>query len=142
MAQRRGNEKDEEGLGDPLGADESDAGSWVPDFQDLARRAIALGLSGFFSTEEKLRRALGDTLPRDWTDFAVEQSDRARREFLERLSSELARSLERVDLAAVLRELLEGRSIEVHASIRLSDDGGEKHPSRLRVELSGTERGE
>jgi hypothetical protein len=80
---------------------------------------IGLGLSGFFLTEETIRKAVGDTLPRDWADFAVEQSERTRKEFLERLSFELAQSIEKVDLAAVLHELLEGRTLEVKAEIRL-----------------------
>ena len=36
---------------------------------ELMRRAIALGLTGFFTTEEAVRRALGDTVPKDWTDY-------------------------------------------------------------------------
>jgi hypothetical protein len=88
------------------------------------RRVLGLGFSGFFLTEEAFRRALGDTLPKDWTDFAVEQSDRTRQEFLERVSFEIGRALENVDLAAALASLLEGRTLELRAEIRL----GEREP--------------
>ena len=90
---------------------------------DLARRALSLGLSGFFLTEETIRKALGDTVPRDWTDFLADQSERTRADFLERLSYEVAQSIEKLDMAAVLRELLEGRTLEVRAEVRLRADG-------------------
>ncbi len=99
----------------------------LPALPEFARRLIGMGLSGFFLTEETSRKALGDTLPEDWADFTAEQSERTRREFLERLSFELAQSIEKVDLAQVLRELMEGRTLEVRAEIRL---GGDK-PSRF-----------
>ena len=91
-------------------------GGGVP---DLVRRAFSLGFSGFFTTEEAVRKALGDTLPKDWIDFAVDQSDRAREDFLERVSTEIGRSMADIDLAAVLGQLLEGRTLEVTARIKL-----------------------
>jgi hypothetical protein len=102
------------------------------------RRALSVGFSGFFLTESAVRRALGDTLPRDWVDFAVEQSERTRAEFLERLSHELARSLERVDLGSALTQLMEGRTLEIKAQIRL----GPKRPrgARTRLELADVGR--
>ena len=122
MARDRGNQKDR--AADAPEPEESGAGGRLPALPELARRALSLGLSGFFLTEETIRKALGDTLPRDWTDFAVEQSERTRREFLERLSFEIAQSLEKVDVASVLRELLEGRTLEVRAEIRLGEGRG------------------
>jgi len=139
MAQDRGNKKDRPaGSG---GRDEaSDTGGRLPALPELVRKAFSLGFSGFFLTEEAIRKALGDTIPKDWTDFAVEQSDRARREFLERLSFEIAQSLEKIDVAAVLRDLLEGRTLEIRAEIRL----GEKEPGRqgisARLRPSGEDR--
>jgi len=95
---------------------------------ELMRRAIALGLTGFFTTEEAVRRALGDTVPKDWTDYLSESSERTRSEFLERLSREIARTLKDVDLAALLQQLLDGRTLKVNAEFTLSRDpkaGGE-----------------
>ena len=86
---------------------------------EMMRRAVAMGLSGFFLTEEAIRKALGDTLPRDWADFAVEQSERTRAELMDRLSAELSRTFESLDVAEMFGQLLEGRTIEVKAEIRL-----------------------
>lgn len=111
----------------------------IPGLSDLARRAVALGLSGFFFTEETIRKALGDTLPKDWSDFAIDQSERTRKEFLERLSFELAQTLEKIDVAAVLSELLEGRTVEVRAEIRLGERSSTSQ-TRLHVDLADSEK--
>ena len=122
MARERGREKFAAAAGERSAG--SDTGGRLAPIPELVRRALSLGLSGLFLTEETIRKALGDTIPKDWMDFAVQQSERTRREFLERLSFELAQSLEKLDVAAVLAELLEGRTVELRAEIRL----GEKAP--------------
>ena len=47
-----------------------------------------------------------------------------RSEFLERLSHEIGRVLESVDLAKLLEQLLEGRRLEIKAEFRLTDERG------------------
>lgn len=100
---------------------------------ELVRRALSLGLSGFFLTEGALRKALGDAVPRDWTDFVVDQSERTRQQFVERLSFEIGQALEKIDVSRVLSDLLEGRTLEVKAEIRLSRKGAERGATRLHV---------
>jgi hypothetical protein len=100
---------------------------------ELVRRALSAGFSGIFMTGEALRDAIGDSLPREWADFAADQSARTRSEFIERMSVEMGRAIESIDWAVVLAALLEGRQIEVTAQIRLgAKDGG---GSNLRVKL-------
>lgn len=103
---------------------------------ELLRRVLGLGFSGFFMTEEALRRALGDTLPKDWIDFAVEQSERTRAEFLERFAGEMARTLENVDVLTVAERLLAGHRIEVKAQIRLVADKGKSTARTFRFDLA------
>lgn len=103
---------------------------------DLARRLLALGLSGVFTTQETIRQAVGDALPKDWVDFAVAQSERTRADFLERLAGELARSLESIDLARVMQQALEGRTLEVKARIRMLPDAEEDEKTRLEITMS------
>jgi len=103
---------------------------------DAVRRLIALGLSGVFSTQETIRQAVGDALPKEWVDFAADQSERTRAEFLERLAGELARSLETIDLARVMQQALEGRTLEVNARIRmLPDEKGPDGRGGLRISM-------
>lgn len=115
----------------------SEAGR-LPAVPELIRRALSMGLSGFFLTEEAVRKALGDAVPRDWTDFVVDQSDRTRKEFVERLSFEIGQSLEKIDLSRVLTDLLEGRTLEVKAEIRLSARGSQP---AARFEVATRARG-
>jgi hypothetical protein len=114
----------------------------LPALPEIARRALSIGLSGFFLTEEAIRKALGDTLPKDWLDFAVEQSERTRKEFLERLSFEIAQTLEKADFATALRELLEGRTLEVRAEIRLGDREGKPASQEFDVSIKRSKEGE
>jgi len=124
MAQSRGKQRlgPEKPAKGPAARGDADAQESLGAIPELMRRAIALGLSGFFSTEEAVRRALGDTVPKDWVDYLSESSDRTRSEFLDRLSREIARTLKEVDLASVLRQLLDGRTVKVSAEFKLSAD--------------------
>lgn len=132
MARDRGSQSD--GADNDREGPEEDIRGGIPQrrLRELLRQALGYGFSGLFLTEEALRRALGDTLPRDWVTFAAEQSERTRTEFLERLAGELARSLETIDLATLLDRLLSGRTVEVKARLRLlprdaaeeKEDGG------------------
>ncbi len=121
--------------------EEDAAGGRIP---ELLRRGLALGFSGLFMTEEAVRRAFGDTVPRDWIDFATEQSTRTRTEFLERLSGEIARSLEAIDLVEILDSLLSGRTLEVRAEFRLGErnaGGDTEGDDSAAVRLSLFDRG-
>ena len=119
---------------EPAKQEDAEAQESLSAIPELMRRAIALGLTGFFTTEEAVRRALGDTVPKDWTDYLAESSDRTRSEFLDRLSREIARTLKEVDLAAVLQQLLEGRTLRVNAEFRLSGEPGTDGGAAVRFE--------
>jgi len=94
----------------------ADAGGFFP---EALRRMLTVGFTGFFLTEEALRKALGDSVPRDVIEFLLDQSQRMRGEFLDRISKEFGRVLERIDPVEVARRLLDGRTVEVSARFRL-----------------------
>jgi hypothetical protein len=94
----------------------ADAGGFFP---EALRRVLTVGFTGFFLTEEALRKALGDSVPRDVIEFLLDQSQRMRGEFLDRLSREFGRVLDRIDPVELARRLLEGRTVEVSARFRL-----------------------
>jgi len=114
--------------------DDASSGGALP---EMVRRMAAVGLSGFFTTEEALRRALGDTIPKDWVDFAAGQSERTRRDFSEAVAKEVGRVLEGVDLAEMFGQLFENRTVEITARVRLlpEDDtsGTRAHVERVTV---------
>jgi hypothetical protein len=128
--QRGGGGRGSEGR--PARREPAPSGSENGFFPDLVRRGLTLGFTGLFLTEEALRRALGDSLPRDWIEFVIAQSERTRAEFLDRLSREFARALTAVDPAEIARRLLEGRSIEVTARLRLVPRDEEPESGRRR----------
>jgi hypothetical protein len=136
MAQSRGKQRiePEKRAEEPAEREDAEEQERLSAIPELMRRAIALGLTGFFTTEEAVRRAIGDTVPKDWTDYISESSDRTRSEFLDRLSREIAQTLKDIDLAAVLQELLEGRTLKVNAEFKLSDDPKNGDKTAIRIE--------
>lgn len=97
---------------------------------DLLRRGLALGVTGLFATEEALRRALGDGVPREWIEFFLAQGERTRSDLVERVSRELGRALSGADPAEILRRLLDGHTLEVSAQIRLREGGAGRRRAR------------
>jgi hypothetical protein len=93
---------------------------------ELLRRGMSLGLTGFFMTEEALRRALGDTAPREMIEFVVAQSEKTRAEFLDRVSREFGKALLAMDPIEVVKRMLEGRTIEISATVRFVEDEKKK----------------
>ena len=93
-------------------------------FPDLLRKGLTLGFTGFFMTEEAIRKAMGDSVPKDVIEYVLEQSERMRSEFLERVSAEIGRAAGSMDPVEIARRLLEGRTIEVTARFRIIDEPG------------------
>jgi hypothetical protein len=112
-------ENPEHAQGQPLGPLESL-------FQEAIRRATALGLSGFFLTEEAVRRALTDTVPQEWVDYVSRQSEDVRRDTVDRLVREFGLWLRTLDLSELLRNVLE--DYEISAQIDISADRKRKDP--------------
>lgn len=111
-------------------------------FPDLLRRGLTLGFTGFFLTEEAVRKALGESVPRDLMDFILTQSERTRAEFLDRISKEFAGALSTLDPVEVVKRLLEGRSIEVSATIRLAPSGAEEDGRGVKLSVRGPQESE
>ena len=112
---------------------------------DLLRRLLGLGFSGFFTTEEVLRKALGDSVPREWIEFAAQQSERTRRELVDRVAAEVGRTLDGVDLRELAARLLRGHALEVNARIRFvprDPADGPDEPGRDPRERRGRAREE
>ncbi len=91
-------------------------------FPELIRKGLSMGFTGFFMTEEAIRRALGDSVPKDVMEFLIKQSDQTRTELLDRLSKEFGRALHALDPVELARRMLDGRTIEVSAKVRFVAD--------------------
>ena len=107
---------------------------------DLLRRAIGLGVSGLFTTEEMVRKTFGESVPREWVDFAAVQTDRARRELTERIAGQIQGKLDEIGIEEILQRLLRGHTIEVEAKIRLAPREASDPESRFDVRVTREEK--
>jgi hypothetical protein len=89
---------------------------------ELLRRGLTLGFTGLFMTEEAIRRALGDSVPKDTLQFLLAQSERMRSDFLDRLAKEFGRVLTSMDPVEIAHRLLDGRTIEITTRFRVVRD--------------------
>jgi hypothetical protein len=87
---------------------------------ELMRRTLTLGFTGLFLTEEAMRKALGDSVPREWMEFVLSQSERTRADLVDRLSREFGRAFSALDPVELLRRLFEGQTLEVSARIHFA----------------------
>lgn len=107
--------------------DESDETSAEAGFlPDLLRRTLTLGFTGFFMTEEAIRKALGETVPKDAIEYVLQQTERMRADFLEGISTEFGKAMTQMDPAEIVARLLEGRTVEVSARFRILTDDDER----------------
>lgn len=109
---------DASSTGEPPGALESL-------FREGIRRAAALGFSSFFLTEEALRRAFNDSVPREWVDYVARQGEEVRAELFEALSTQFQKWLREIDVVEVLSEVARRHDISVRLEISAAPKQGE-----------------
>jgi hypothetical protein len=88
---------------------------------DLVRKALTVGVGAYFLTEESLRGLVSELkLPKELLAGILDSANRAKNDFLQNLSQDvLSRLSERVDLKALVQELLETNEIDLQMRIRL-----------------------
>jgi hypothetical protein len=95
---------------------------------EAVRRAAQAGLTGFFATEDALRRAFSDTVPRDWAEYLGEKGSDLRSELIERLAAEFGAWLRTVDVAQIAGKLLEDNDFELRISVSGLRRSSERSP--------------
>ncbi len=109
--------------------------------QDVLKRALSLGLSSLFSTQETVRKAVGEAMPPEWVDFASDQGSRARQEFIDRLSDQIEGVLEKVDVNEIVDTVMKGRTLEVKASLKiLPPKGNNNDTTSYEVSVKPTKK--
>ena len=98
---------------------------------EAIRRAASAGLTSLFLTEEALRRAFNDAVPREWVDFASRQGDEVRGELREVLSREIQRWLASLDPVEILNEIL--TKSDVRVTLELSAKPSDERTGALQV---------
>ena len=100
------------------GSDPRPSGPLESLFQEAVKRATGLGISGLASTEEAVRRAVGDRLPTDWVQFFSDRGEGLRQELMDRLTSEFGQFLRSDEFEDKLRRLISDFDFDV--SVRVS----------------------
>lgn len=105
-------------------------------FTEAIRRAASLGFSSFFLTEEALRRAFNDSVPREWVDYVSRQGEGVRTELFDALAKQFGEWLREIDLVEILGEVLRGHDISVRLDLsaeRRAEEGEASRRSTLEV---------
>ena len=116
---------------EPTAGAERRAGPLESIFQEAVRRTAAAGLSGFFMTEEAVRRAINDSVPKDWVQYVSRQGEEVRHELIDRLVGEFGDWLRTVDLSAILGKVLE--DFEISARIELTPKSSGEPAASVRL---------
>jgi len=109
-------------------AEERRAGLFEALLHEAIRRTAAVGFSSFFATEDAVRRAFSDAVPRDWVDYASRQSTELRSEMIERMSAEFGAWLRTIDMAQIMSKLLADNDFELKISISAERKSAERAP--------------
>lgn len=82
-------------------------------------KLLRLGMGAFWMTEKSVRSAVGELrLPKEATQFLMEQVERRKTEVFEVVRSEIQRTIESLNITGLTEELLAGHDLEVTARIR------------------------
>ena len=86
---------------------------------DFVKKVLTVGMGTLFLTEESLRGMVSEfKLPKELLGGILESANKTRREFLGNLSQDLmSRVSDRVDVRALVDEVLEKNEIEVNMKI-------------------------
>jgi hypothetical protein len=106
-------------------------------YQEFVRRAAGLGLSSFVLTEEALRKAFAESLPRDWVDFLSRQGSGVRKDVLDALVREFGAWLQGIDPMAFQRNLIRTllEDFEISLEIKISAQPRERTGRGRSLEL-------
>ncbi len=99
-------------------------------FTEAIRRAASLGFSSFFLTEEALRRAFSDSVPREWVDYVSRQGEDVRTELFDSLAKQFGEWLREIDLVETLGQVLRRHDISVRLDLSAERRAEEADASR------------
>ena len=104
------------------------AGLFEALLHEAIRRTASVGFSSFFATEDAVRRAFNDAVPRDWVDYAKDQSTELRSEMIERMSAEFGAWLRTIDMAQITSQLLAENDFEFKIAVSATRRSAERAP--------------
>jgi hypothetical protein len=100
---------------------------------DLIKGAISTGVKTVFTSEEGLRAALADFVPKEVSAYVKTQVDGVKKELYATLVNQFSSFLQRLDLGKEVRKALAGMRVVVKTEVSFVDDE--------RAAAGGRERG-
>jgi hypothetical protein len=89
-----------------------------PKWAEAIKKVASVGIGAAFLTEDVLKSVLSDIpLPKDMLNGLLSNAKTAKAEFVEMVKQEVHQVLEKVDVKAMLREVLEEYDMDVQAKI-------------------------
>ncbi|MEK6579753.1 MAG: hypothetical protein AABZ55_11045 [Bdellovibrionota bacterium] len=89
---------------------------------DLVKKILTVGVGAVFLTEESVRSLVTEfKLPKELLGAVLESAGRSKKEFLQNLSQDVLSKIgEKVDLAALLQEIMSKNEIDLQIKINFS----------------------
>ena len=97
---------------------------------DLMKKVLTVGVGALFLTEESLRGMISEfKLPKEILSGVLDSANKTRKEFLQNLSHEVMdRIMERVDIGALIDELVSKNDIELTVKMRFAPKKSSQTP--------------
>jgi hypothetical protein len=128
MARDRDDEIELPPAGDRRPGEDRRSGVLEALLHEAIRRTAQIGFSSFFATEDAVRRAFAEAVPRDWVDYASRQSQDLRAEMIERMSAEFGAWLRSIDMAQIVGNVLAENDFELKISISSTRKSADRAP--------------
>jgi len=92
---------------------------------DFVKKVLTVGMGTLFLTEESLKNMVSEfKLPKELLGGILESANKTRKEFLGNLSQDLMnRVSEKMDVRALVDEILEKNEIEIHMKVSFKAKG-------------------
>jgi hypothetical protein len=88
---------------------------------DFIKKGISTGVKSVLLTEEGVRSALGDLMPREISATVKAHVEGLKKELYTTVVNEFSQFLEHVDIATEVKKVLQGMKVEIKTEISFSE---------------------
>lgn len=106
-------------------------------FSEIVRKVMSVGLGAAFMTEESVRSALGGiNLPKEVLTAILQQANRSKEEFLNRIGNETIRLISKIDFVKEASRFVEDHKFRIQAEIEVvKKDQSPEHQLKTNVKI-------
>ncbi len=89
---------------------------------DFIKKGISTGVKSVLLTEEGVRSALGDLMPKEISATVKAHVDGLKKELYTTVVNEFSQFLEHVDIASEMKKVLKGMKVEIRTEITFKEE--------------------